>query len=171
MPGPRQATEAKARQVNAMRRSPEKKRTAAAHAGDRPRLPDPGRSLGKRLKLCRLRSISPVVRITKLFAILIAAAMLFAPFAMQSGAAMAAMPSDQHAQTMDKGHCEGQPAGDKGSKSADTPCCAAMCAAVAVAAGSPAEPPAFSPAVERPPLNHSLHGFLARLPTPPPRLA
>ena len=115
-------------------------------------------------------SIGPAVSISKLFAILIAAAMLFAPFAMQSGSAMAAMPSDHHAQMMGKGHCEGQPTNDKDSKSAEKPCCAAMCAAVAVAAGSPIEPAVFARAVERPALEQFRHGFLAKLPTPPPRL-
>lgn len=105
-----------------------------------------------------------------LFAILTAAAMLFAPFAMQSGMAMAAMPADHNAQ-MGNGHCDDQPATDKDSKSADMPCCAAMCAAIAVAPVSPADPVAFSRSVERPSLKQSLHSFLAKLPTPPPRLA
>ena len=123
------------------------------------------------MKMLWLRGIWPAVSISKLFAILIALSMLFAPFAMQSGAAMAAMPSDHHAQMMDSGHCEGQPATDKDSKSADMPCCAAMCAAIAVAPVSPAEPAAFARSIERPSLKQSLHGFLAKLPTPPPRLA
>ncbi len=109
--------------------------------------------------------------ISKLFAILIAAAMLFAPFAMQSGSAMAAMPSDHHAQMMGTGHCEGQPPTGKDSKSADMPCCAAMCAAIAVAPVAPADPAAFARSIERPSLKQFLHGFLAKLPTPPPRLA
>ena len=117
-----------------------------------------------------LRSIWPVVGLSKLFAILIAAAMLFAPFAMQSGMAMAAMPSDHHAQMTEKGHCQGQPA-DEDSKGTEMTCCAAMCTAIAIATNSSVEPAAFSRAVERPSLKLSLHGFLAKLPTPPPRLA
>ena len=108
---------------------------------------------------------------SKLFAILIAAAMLFAPFAMQSGSAMAAMPSDHHAQAMSEGHCEGQPATDKDSKSAEKPSCAAMCAAVDIATGSLIDPAVFARAVERPALQHFRHGILAKLATPPPRLA
>ena len=108
---------------------------------------------------------------SKLFAILIAAAMLFAPFAMQSGSAMAAMPTDHHSQLTSTTHCEGQPATDKDSKSADKPCCAAMCAAVAIATGSSVEPAVFARAVERPALEQFRHGILAKLPTPPPRLA
>ena len=117
-----------------------------------------------------LKGIWPAVSLSKLFAIVIAAAMLFAPFAMQSGMAMAAMPSDHHAQMMEKGHCDGQPA-DRDSKGADMPCCAAMCAAIAVATSAPVEPAAFSRSVEHSSLKQSLHGFLAKLPTPPPRLA
>lgn len=105
-----------------------------------------------------------------LFATLIAAAMMCAPFVMRSGRLMAAMPSDHHAQTMGEGHCEGSPA-DNGGDSADKPCCAAMCAAIAVAAVSPADRVAPARSVERLSLKQSLHGYLAKLPTPPPRLA
>lgn len=108
---------------------------------------------------------------SKLLAILIAAAMLFAPFAMQSGSAMAAMPSDHHGKTMSEDHCDGQSATDKDSKSAEKPSCAAMCAAVAIATGSLVDPAVFARAVERPALEHFRHGILAKLPTPPPRLA
>lgn len=113
----------------------------------------------------------PHVSISKVFAILIAAAMLFAPFAMQSGSAMAAMPSDHHAQTVNASHCEGQPAADQDGKAVDMSCCAAMCAAVAIAQVSTADPVAFARSIERPTLKQSLHSFLAKLPTPPPRLA
>jgi hypothetical protein len=102
---------------------------------------------------------------------LIAAAMLFAPFAMQSGSAMAAMPADHHAQTTGGGHCEGQPVTGQDGKSADMPCCPAMCAAVAVPASAPVEPSSLARSVERPALAQFQHGFVAKLPTPPPRLA
>lgn len=123
------------------------------------------------MNIHRMGSISLAVSISKLFAVLIAAAMLFAPFAVQSGAAMAAMPSDHHAQMVGEGHCGGMPATDGDSKPADIPCCAAMCAAMAVAPVSPADPAEVSRSAERPSLKRSLHGFLAKLPTPPPRLA
>jgi hypothetical protein len=123
------------------------------------------------LNIHRAWSISPAVSISKLFAILVAAAMLFAPFAKQSVSAMAAKPSDHHAQMMSVDHCEGQPATDQDSKSADKPCCAAMCAAVAITTGSPVEPAVFARAVERPALEQFRDGILAKLPTPPPRLA
>ncbi len=50
-----------------------------------------------------------VVSISKLFATLIAIAMIFAPFAMQRGSAMAAMP-EHHSQMTENGHCGEQPA-------------------------------------------------------------
>lgn len=97
--------------------------------------------------------------------------MLFAPFAMQSGAAMAAMPSDHHAQAMAEEHCEAPPAGDVDGKAAEKPCCAAMCSAIAFATGSPVEEMKFLRAVETPSREPFRHVFLAKLPTPPPRLA
>jgi len=106
-----------------------------------------------------------------LFAILIAFAMLFAPFAMQSGSAMAAMPSDYHGQMMEKGHCGGQSSEGMADKALGKSCCVAMCAAIAVAPVSPTEPLSFSRSVERPALAQFRHGYLAKLATPPPRRA
>lgn len=105
------------------------------------------------------------------FAILIAFAMLFAPFAMQSGSAMAAMPSDHTSQVMGKGHCSEQPSTDKSDKAHTKSCCVAMCAAVAVAPASPAKPLAFARAIDRPGREQSPHSYLAKLATPPPRAA
>jgi hypothetical protein len=113
----------------------------------------------------------PRMSLRSLFAMMVAMSMLLAPFVMQSGSAMAAMPADHHAQMMSNGHCDDQPASGKDSKSADMPCCAAMCAAIAIAPVSPADPVGFARLVERPSLKQSLHSFLAKLPTPPPRLA
>ncbi len=110
------------------------------------------------------------VSISKLFAILIAAAMLFAPFAMQSGA-MAAMPSDHHSQMTEKGHCEGQSGTDDDSKPADKPCCAAMCTAVAVPAPGLGTERIFAPLPAHPLAANFYQGFLSEIATPPPRLA
>ena len=119
----------------------------------------------------RLMGISRAVSLSKLFAILIAAAMLFAPFAMQSGSAMAAMPSDHHSQMMTKGHCDGQPTTDKDGKSADMPCCAAMCTAIAVAPTGAIEPHLFTQSAPSVAAQDFQFGFFGELPTPPPRLA
>ena len=124
-----------------------------------------------RLKPSRIKGIGPRVSLRPLFAILIAVAMLFAPFAMQSGAAMAMAPADHRGQMMEKGHCGEQPAKGDHGKSTEKSCCVAMCAAVAVTPASSVEPHIFSHLIERPALDQFQHSFLAELPTPPPRLA
>jgi hypothetical protein len=124
-----------------------------------------------RLKVSRFRSIWPRVSLRALFAMLIAFAMLFAPLALQSGAAMAMAPADHHAQMMKTGHCGEQPAKSQDGKMADKSCCAAMCAAVAVAPAVTVEPHAYAPSVEHPTLDQFQHSYLAKLPTPPPRRA
>ena len=111
------------------------------------------------------------VSLRPLFAMLVAFAMLFAPLALQSGAAMAMAPADHHAQSMKSGHCGEQPAKSHGDKKVDKSCCAAMCTAIAVAPTPMSEPHAFASSTERPSLVQFDHSFLAELPTPPPRLA
>jgi hypothetical protein len=123
------------------------------------------------LKLRLQRRIWPRVSPRPLFAMLIAFAMLFAPLALQSGAAMAMAPAEHHAQMMESGHCGEQPAKSKDGKAMDKSCCAAMCAAVAVAPAVMLEPHAHIRNTDRPSLTPFHHSFLAELPTPPPRLA
>ena len=123
------------------------------------------------LKRRRQGRIWPSVSIRPLFAILIAFAMLFAPLAMQTGAAMAMAPADHHAQMMESGHCGEQPAKSQDGKMVDKSCCAAMCAAVAVAPAVTAEPDTYAPTVDRPALDQFQRSYLAELPTPPPRRA
>jgi hypothetical protein len=123
------------------------------------------------LKIQRLKSISPPVSIQRLFAILIAAAMLFAPFALQSGSAMAAMPADHRVHIESKGHCQEQPHTGTDSQSSEMACCPAMCAGIAVEPLAPFAPVAFARPAERPADIQFGHGFLAKLPTPPPRPA
>ena len=106
----------------------------------------------------------------RLHLILAALAMLFAPTAMQSGVAMAAMPKDHVAAAKD-GHC-GESTPDQNDKSgAMTQCCTAMCSAVApldLAMDDLVDhhAPVLTGlvATRHPP-------FLAKLPTPPPRRA
>lgn len=111
------------------------------------------------------------VSLRPIFAILIAFAMMFAPFAMRSGSATAAMPANHHSQTMDKGHCGDKPAKGTGHKSAGKSCCLAMCTAVAVAPHASLEPMEFPRTAGQPGLYRAGHSFLAKLPTPPPRRA
>lgn len=121
--------------------------------------------------------IKPVARIwlpvslRPLFAILIAAAMLFAPFAMQSGSAMATAPSDHQSQMMEKGHCGEQPASRKDGVPTGKSCCVAMCTTIAVAPVSPVEPLGYSRSAEQTDNDEFGPSFLAKLPTPPPRRA
>ena len=105
-----------------------------------------------------------------IFPVLIAFAMLFAPFAMRSGGAMAAMPA-HHGQATADGHCSEQSAGGKLDPSSGKPCCAAMCAAIAIAPPAGAESLVFAKPLHRPALVQASLSFLAKLPTPPPRFA
>lgn len=111
------------------------------------------------------------MRLRPLFAILIAMAMLFGPFAMQMDSAMAMAPADHHAQMMESGHCGEQPANGKDDKAVAKSCCVAMCAAIAVAPVAPFEPHTFAKNVDSRSLSPFNHDFLAELPTPPPRRA
>lgn len=107
-----------------------------------------------------------------LFAILIGFAMLFAPLGVISGSAMAKSPAaDHHAQMMESGHCDEQPATGNDGKSDSKSCCIAMCAAIAVEPVKPVEPHALVSSTERPSLAKFDHSFLIKLPTPPPRPA
>ena len=103
-----------------------------------------------------------------LFATLIAMAMLFAPFAMQTGGAMASTSGAHQAQMTQEDHCGDQPAKDAGG---DKSSCLAMCSAVAAAVPSWTEPSMAIPLGDRPSLEASLHSYLAKLATPPPRRA
>ena len=110
-----------------------------------------------------------LMSIRKLFAILVAVAVLFAPAFTGVGMASAAVP-DHHAQMMDKGHCESAKGEDQ-EEAADMSCCGAMCMAVAVA---PSGIPIAKPLIGSVPVA-SLHAFQtgspAELATPPPRAA
>jgi hypothetical protein len=108
------------------------------------------------------------VTLRPIFAILVAFAMLFSPFAMHS--AMAAT-SGHHGQAMAADHCGEQSSYGKLDTSSGKPCCVAMCAAIAVAPPSPAENIAFAKPLHRPALVRASLSFLAKLPTPPPRFA
>jgi len=111
------------------------------------------------------------VNLRPFFAILIAVAMLFAPLAMQSGSAMAAMPADQHSQKMEKSHCGDQPSKGAEQKSTGKSCCVATCTAIAIAPLSSSAPMMFLRVVGQSGLYRAGLSFLAKLPTPPPRPA
>lgn len=111
----------------------------------------------------------PPVSIRKLFAILIALAVLLAPGV--SGAAMAA--AQQHdMQMMEAGHCEAPPAKSADhDKMAGKSCCMAMCMAVAVAPSAPGAKQVVAHVQATFPAPKSYVGHLSEIATPPPRLA
>ena len=105
------------------------------------------------------------------FAILIASAMLFSPFAMRSGSAMAAMPSNHHSQMVSKEHCGEQSSSGKPDKNHSKSCCVSMATAIAAAPASPTAPLAFARAMARAATETAPRNYLAKLATPPPRAA
>ena len=108
------------------------------------------------------------VHLRPLFAILIAAAMLFAPFAMP---AKAMAPADDHSRAMSGEHCaDAGPAGDEGKAEAQSSCFA-MCAAIATAPASSLAAPRLAPFVQQAAPVRFIRGHLAELATPPPRLS
>ena len=123
-----------------------------------------------------MSAYAPSMSIRKLFSILVAVAVLFAPAVTGMSAALAAVP-DHHMQMMSTGHCKAMAPGDTSDQSsgkdskAGKPCCMAMCIAVAA---SPAEieasPPLVGVAIV-PTLQSFLIGVPAEIATPPPRAA
>lgn len=106
----------------------------------------------------------------KLFAILVAVAVLFAPAFTGAGMASATVP-DHHAQMMEKGHCEAPGDEDQDKSTGKMACCSAMCMAVAVtpAGVSIAKPLVGDVSVASLPAFQT--GAPAELATPPPRSA
>src|SRR5947208_7469777 len=109
------------------------------------------------------------VSMTKLFALVLAVAVLFAPGI--TGAAMAAAPHHDMAM-MEAGHCQ-TPAPTSGhhDRSDGKSCCVSMCMALAVAHSAPAE--ALQQRRELPQFatHQAYHGLPAEIATPPPRHA
>ena len=118
-----------------------------------------------------MRSYAAPVSIQKLFAILVALAVLFAPAMTATGKAFAAMP-DHHAQMMEPGHCQMPPSDtvDHDEAAAKT-CCISMCMAFAI----PPSDPSPLEAILTAPAVYSERTFQLGLPaeiaTPPPRSA
>lgn len=107
--------------------------------------------------------------IRKLFAIMVAVAVLFAPAFASVGMASAAVPPDQ-AEMMEKGHCESA-GGEQPDEPADMSCCGAMCMAVAVTPSGIALAKPLNTSVPVAKLHSFQTGSPAELATPPPRAA
>ena len=116
-----------------------------------------------------MRSYGASVSIRKLFAIILALSVLFAPAV--AGAAMAASP--QHdMQMMEAGHCEAPPSGTAHHDKMDgKSCCISMCMAVAVAPSTPAETMPLRQEVAEFALPKTYHGLHGEISTPPPRIS
>ncbi len=111
------------------------------------------------------------VNIRPLFAILIAATMIIAPFAMRSGAAMAASPGSHHAEETGQDHCDPQQGEHHGETAIDENCCPATCGNFALPPAAAVDPADFSRGTDLSSMAAIGKSFLAKLPTPPPRVA
>ena len=123
-----------------------------------------------------MRSYAYLVSIQKLFAMLVAVALLSAPAFTRAGEALAAVSGD-HAQMMASGHCQSMRSagGDANSSHHDeagSNCCISMCVALALSTAAPVPAAAFlhDDISSFPPPN-SYHSLPAEIATPPPRRA
>jgi len=117
-----------------------------------------------------MRSYSPSVSIKKLFAMLIALAVLLAP-SVAYATMPAAMAHDHSMPTMEMGHCQTPPSKSADHGKTDKNCCMAMCTAVAVAQVAPSDAAEPDHAVTYFAVPKSWHGYLGEIATPPPRIA
>lgn len=117
-----------------------------------------------------MRPYSILMRPRKLFAILIALAVLVAPAFSRLGEASAALPDNHHMQMVQVGHCQSsEPVPDEHEQAPTNSCCLSMCMGVAVASpnGVQATNPAPAPATYA---IRSLHlSYLGEIATPPPK--
>ena len=119
-----------------------------------------------------MRTYQFSMSVQKLLAVFIAFAVLLAPAFSPAGKALAAVPSDDHAQMMESGHCQSLPSdGDGNGQAAEKSCCIAMCTGMAVA--PPATLRGIAPvSAEAVSAIASLHlAYLAEIATPPPKFA
>lgn len=112
-----------------------------------------------------MRARDPLIRIRRLFAILVALSVLFAPSAVS--AAMATGPHDM--QIMEAGHCQMPPSPGAHDKMAGKSCCIAMCIALAVAPWIPIDATPPRQQIAQFPSPKAYHGLPAEIATPPPR--
>ena len=116
-----------------------------------------------------MRAYGHPVSISKLFAMLVAVAVLLAPAFSRAGEAFASVP-DHHAQMMEAGHCDA-PAPDSGDQdqAPTKSCCISMCMGIAITPAAPAKDGQLKPALALfavPTLHLS---YLGEIATPPPR--
>lgn len=121
-----------------------------------------------------MRAYAIPVSISKLFAVLAAVALLFAPALTGTASATPAQHEMAMAgasmQMMEGGPCRSMPSADHGKGMAKN-CCMAMCMAVAVAPSAPDELPTVTQAEATFTIPKSHKGYLGEIATPPPRAA
>jgi hypothetical protein len=107
--------------------------------------------------------------IRKVFAVLVALSVLFAPSA--AAAAHQAAMSGQHMHMMEMGHCDGLPSKGDHDKAPGTSCCISMCMAVGISPQGPVSSVQVEDANSYFAVATSWHGYLGEIATPPPRSA
>ena len=116
-----------------------------------------------------MRSYAHTVRIQKLFAVLVAVAVLFAPAFSRAGEAFAAVPN-HHEQMMEAGACHA-PTSDSGDqqKAPAKSCCISMCMGITITPAAPVSDTQLKPepAVFAVPTLHL--SYFGEIATPPPR--
>ncbi len=124
----------------------------------------------RRLNPWAFMGIWPAMGFRALIATLIALAMAFAPLVTPGAAAAAAPTAGHHAQGMDSGHCDERQTGEQDQGSVDQ-CCVATCSATALPAPLGLDYALAATVLPISSPDASGYGYLADLPTPPPRLA
>ena len=115
--------------------------------------------------------ISPAVSIQRLFAVLMAVAVLLGPVLTHAGAAAAAVP-DHQMQMMESGHCEPLQSDPTDEQTTDAmTCCIALCSAVPAAPPAPLGETALEPVATVVAVDAGHLSYLGEIATPPPRHA
>ena len=115
-----------------------------------------------------MNALAALVSPRKLFAIMIALAVLSAPAVTYA----AASTTHHNMQTMEMGHCQMLPSKGGDHRKADgKSCCISMCVAVAIAPAAPSEALELEHAGTYFAAPQWWHGFLGEIATPPPRMA
>lgn len=113
----------------------------------------------------------PTMSPRRLLWALVALAMLWGPLALQGGAVMAMAPPDHHSQMVEKGHCDPGAADEQDDPSASHGCCVALLTAIEASSAPMLEPHTLPGVPGQELILEDGPGFLAELPTPPPRLS
>lgn len=115
--------------------------------------------------------ISPAVSIRRLFAALMAVAVLLGPVFTHASAAAAAVP-DHQMQMMESGHCKPAQSDSSDEQTNDAmTCCIALCSAVPAAPPAPLGESALEPVATVVAVDAMHLSYLGEIATPPPRRA